>query len=81
MCIRDRVWEGHAAWTDDPVMAPFKAAARLGQAPGRAGPPNARAAEALSTYVLSDMYAKAVRGMPAEEAVKWAEDRLKKIYG
>lgn len=75
------VWEGHAAWTDDPVMAPFKAAARLGQAPGRAGPPNARAAEALSTYVLSDMYAKAVRGMPAEEAVKWAEDRLKKIYG
>lgn len=74
-------WEGHAAWTDDPVMTPFKAAARLGQAPGRAEPPNARAAEALSKYVLSDMYAKAVRGMPAEEAVKWADDRLKKIYG
>ena len=74
-------WEGHAAWTDDPVMTPFKVAAKLGQAPGRAGPPNARAAEALSTYVISDMYAKAVRGMPAEEAVKGAEDRLKKIYG
>ena len=74
-------WEDHAAWTDDPVMTPFKVAAKLGQAPGRAGPPDARAAEALSTYVISDMYAKAVSGMPAEEAVKGAEDRLKKIYG
>lgn len=74
-------WEGHAAWTDDPVMAPFKIAARLGQTPGRAGPPNARAAEALSTYVISDMYAKAVQGMPAEDAVKWADARLRKIYG
>lgn len=74
-------WEGHAAWTDDPVMAPFKVAAKLGQAPGRAGPPDARAAEALSTYVISDMYAKAVQGMPAEEAVKWADGRLRKIYG
>ena len=74
-------WESHAAWTDDPVMAPFKVAAKLGQAPGRAGPPDARAAEALSTYVISDMYAKAVQGMPAEEAVKWADGRLRKIYG
>ncbi|MES2572063.1 MAG: hypothetical protein V4710_18655, partial [Verrucomicrobiota bacterium] len=35
-------------WTDDPVMAPFKVAAKLGQAPGFAGPPDARAAEAAS---------------------------------
>ena len=26
------------------------------------------------------MYAKAVQGMPAEDAVKWAEGELKKIY-
>ncbi len=74
-------WEGHAAWTDDPVMAPFRFAAKLGQAPGRAGPPNTRAAEALSQYVISDMYAKAVQGMPADEAVRWADGRLRKIYG
>lgn len=76
-----KTWEGHAAWTDDPVMTPFKVAARLGQAPGRAGPPNAKAAEALSKYVISDMYAKAVHGMPAEAAVAWADSRLRKIYG
>ena len=31
-------------------------------------------------YIITDMYAKAVQGMPAEEAVKWAEGELKKIY-
>jgi multiple sugar transport system substrate-binding protein len=74
-------WERHAAWTDDPVMAPFKVAAKLGWAPGRAGPPNAKAADVLSQYVISDMYAKAVRGMPAEAAVRWAAGRLRQIYG
>jgi len=26
------------------------------------------------------MYAKAVQGMPPEDAVKWAEAELKKVY-
>ena len=34
----------------------------------------------LSKYIVTDMYAKAVQGMPAEESVKWAEGELKKIY-
>ncbi len=73
-------WESHALWSQDPVMAPFKIAARLGQAPGYAGLPNGKAAEALSKYIVTDMYAKAVQGMAAEESVKWAEGELKKIY-
>jgi multiple sugar transport system substrate-binding protein len=74
-------WEKHKLWDQDPVMAPYKVAARLGQAPGFAGPPNAKAAEAWSKYIITDMYAKAVQGMPAEEAVKWTEAELKKVYG
>jgi multiple sugar transport system substrate-binding protein len=73
-------WETNKLWDQDPVMAPFKVAARLGQAPGFAGLPDQKAAEALSKYIVTDMYAKAVQGMPAEEAVKWAEGELKKIY-
>src|SRR5215510_1912060 len=73
-------WEKHKLWDDDPVMAPYKVAARLGQAPGFAGPPNARAAEVWTKYIITDMYAKAVQGMPAEEAVKWTEEELKKVY-
>ncbi len=74
------MWEKNPLWDADPVMAPFKVAARLGQAPGFAGLPNQKAAEALSKYIVTDMYAKAVQGMAAEESVKWAEGELKKIY-
>jgi multiple sugar transport system substrate-binding protein len=28
-----------------------------------------------------DMYAKAIQGMSAEDAAKWAEGELKRIYG
>ena len=74
------MWEKNPLWDADPVMAPFKVAARLGQAPGFAGLPNQKAAEALSKYIVTDMYAKAVQGMSPEESVKWAEGELKKIY-
>ena len=37
-------WESDKLWDVDPVMTPYKVAAKLGQAPGFAGPPNAKAA-------------------------------------
>jgi len=33
-----------------------------------------------SKYIITDMYAKAVQGMPPEDAVRWAESELRKIY-
>ena len=73
-------WETHSLWREDPVMDPYKVAGRLGQAPGYAGPAGRKAAEALTKYIVVDMYAKAIQGMPAEDAVKWAEEELKKVY-
>jgi multiple sugar transport system substrate-binding protein len=35
----------------------------------------------LSKYIITDMYAKAVQGMPAADAVRWAEAELKRVYG
>jgi multiple sugar transport system substrate-binding protein len=74
-------WEKHKLWEEDPVMAPYKIAGKLGLTPGHAGPSNKKAGEVLSKYIIVDMYAKAVQGMPAEDAVKWAEGELKKVYG
>jgi multiple sugar transport system substrate-binding protein len=73
-------WEKHKLWNDDPVMLPFKAAARTGRFAGYAGPSSRKAAEALTKYILTDMYAKAVQGMAPEEAVKAAHAELVKIY-
>jgi len=39
-----------------------------------------KATAAFSKYIVVDMYAKAVQGMKAEDAVKWAEGELKKVY-
>src|SRR5580704_13471199 len=72
-------WEKHKLWNDDPVMLPFKAAARTGRFAGYAGPSSRKAAEALTKYILTDMYAKAVQGMAPEEAVKAAHAELVKI--
>jgi multiple sugar transport system substrate-binding protein len=47
---------------------------------GHAGPPSAKASEVFSKYIIIDMYAKAVQGMPPADVAKWAEIELRKIY-
>jgi hypothetical protein len=53
-------------------------------APDRPGiarkPPNRKAAQVVTKYIITDMYAKAIQGMPAETAVKWAHDEVAKAY-
>ena len=73
-------WETHPMWDKDPVMKPYAVAGKLGATPGRAGPPNAKAAEVLSKYLIVNMFASAIKGQSAEDAVKAAETELKKIY-
>jgi multiple sugar transport system substrate-binding protein len=74
------IWEADPLWKKDPVMLPFRAAARAGRFPGYAGPADRKAAEGLSKYLVTDMYAKAVQGMSAEDAVKWAHEEFVKIH-
>ena len=75
-----REWSKHPMWNEDPVMLPFRDVVNSGRAPGWPGPASRKAAEAISKYVITDMYAKAVQGMSAEDAVKWAHAELVKIY-
>lgn len=73
-------WEKHKMWGEDPVMTPYAVAGRLGRIPGYPGPTGPKAAEVLSKYIVTDMYAKAIQGMSAEDAVKWGEGELVKVY-
>jgi multiple sugar transport system substrate-binding protein len=76
-----KVWEEHAMWGKiDKQLQVFRQAARKTFAFGHPGPASAKATEAYTKYIIVDMYAKAVQGMKAEDAVKWAEGELKKIY-
>jgi multiple sugar transport system substrate-binding protein len=64
---------------DKPLQV-FRQAVRKTFAFGHPGPASAKATEAYTKYIIVDMYAKAVSGTKAEDAVKWAESELKKIY-
>ena len=76
-----KIWENDPMWAklDEPLKM-FRTAARNTRLFGYAGPSTAHATEAFTKYVITDMYAKGVQGMKAEDAVKWADGELKKIY-
>jgi multiple sugar transport system substrate-binding protein len=76
-----KAWEEHPMWSriDKPLQV-MRQATRLSLMIGYPGPASGKATEAYSKYIVVDMYAKAVQGMKAEDAVKWAEGELKKIY-
>jgi multiple sugar transport system substrate-binding protein len=76
-----RMWEEHPMWSriDKPLQI-FRRAARRTRMMGHQGPATARATLAYSKYVVVDMYAKAALGMKAEDAVRWAQGELEKIY-
>jgi multiple sugar transport system substrate-binding protein len=77
-----KFWEQHALWsTIDEPMKGFRTAPDNSRVIGFAGPPSAKATEVYSKYVIVDMFAKAVQGMAPQDAVKWAHDELKKVYG
>jgi multiple sugar transport system substrate-binding protein len=75
-----REWSKHTLWNEDPIMAPFRDVILTARAPGWPGPSSRKAAEVVSKYIITDMYAKAVQGMPAEDAMKWAHAELVKVY-
>jgi hypothetical protein len=47
---------------------------------GWPGPLDRRAELARVTWVVPNMFTKAVTGTPTDEALKWGEVELKKIY-
>jgi multiple sugar transport system substrate-binding protein len=75
-------WERHPMWAriDKPLQV-FRTAARETRIFGHAGPASSKATEVFSKYVVTDMYANAVQGKSADEAVAWADRELRKIYG
>jgi multiple sugar transport system substrate-binding protein len=75
-------WENHPMWKKDPALEPFRLNAKYGRNFGYAGPYNRAASEAQVTYIIIDMFAKVIgdQKQTPEQAMKWAEGELKRIY-
>ncbi len=77
-----RIWERDPLWERiDPPLRPFRTAARASRMFGYAGPPNALAGDVYAKYIVTDMYARAVQGVPPADAVRWAARQLAQSYG
>jgi multiple sugar transport system substrate-binding protein len=75
-----RVYYDHPLWLQDPKTTVFRETLQFARQVGHAGPPGRKATEALTKFVIVDMFAKALQGLAPEEAVRWAAGELKKIY-
>ncbi len=75
-----KVWYDHPAWTKDPKRTLFRDTIKDARHLGYAGPPGAKASEALAKYIMVDMFAKSLQGTSPEESLAWATGELKKIY-
>ncbi len=76
-----KMWYDHPSWTTDPKRTLFRDTIKDARTLGYAGPPSAKASEALVKYIIVDMFAKTLQGTSPEEAVAWGTGELKKIYG
>jgi multiple sugar transport system substrate-binding protein len=76
-----KVYADHPLWKKDSKTAVFPETLKNARQVGYAGAPGRAATEALSKFIMVDMYAKAIQGMAAEDAVKWAAAELTRIYG
>jgi hypothetical protein len=75
------VWKPSPRDRLDDSLEPFRTSPRGTGMLGQAGPPTARATEAYTRYVITDMYARAAPGTPAAEAVNGAEASSRRSTG
>ena len=69
----------HPVWQKDPKMALLKDVSAY-KWPGYPGPSSPASSEAMSKFIIVDMYVKAIKGEKPQDAVAWAERELKRIY-
>ena len=53
----------------DPKLTPFREPIKEARAPGFAGVPSRKASEALTKYIILDMFVKAIQGATPDEAI------------
>ena len=78
-----QTFDDNAIWSTDERVALYREAAIGGFSrwPGYPGPPNRAASEAMSRYIIVDLFAKACSGeFQPQEAVEWATGQLEGIY-
>jgi multiple sugar transport system substrate-binding protein len=73
--------EDHPAWKIDPKYEPIKEGGQYGHLYGWPAPGDEKSQQVTNSFVIPNMFAKAVTGTSTKEAIAWAEGEIKRIYG
>ena len=73
-------YDEHPIWSRDPKLQALIGFANWSALSGWPGPPTRGAPLVFNTYIIPNMFAKAVGGMPTKDAIAWAEQEIKKAY-
>ncbi len=74
-----RSWEKHPVWNGDPKLKLLPAEGVYGRMRGWPAPASDVFGAIDDLYILPDMVAKAIGGMPAKDAMAWATDQVKRV--
>jgi multiple sugar transport system substrate-binding protein len=83
-CINAPVYkslEDHPAWRQDPKYEPIRESGQYGHLYGWPAPGDEKSQQVTDAFVIPNMFAKAVTGVPTKEAIAWAEGEIRRIYG
>jgi multiple sugar transport system substrate-binding protein len=75
-----KAYDEHPVWSRDPKLQALIGFANWSALSGWPGPPTRGAPLVFNSFIIPNMCAKAVGGMPTKEAVAWAEQEIKKAY-
>jgi multiple sugar transport system substrate-binding protein len=73
--------EDHPAWKIDPKYEPIKESGKYGHLYGWPAPGDEKSQQVTNSFVIPNMFAKAVTGVSTTEAMTWAEGEIKRMYG
>jgi multiple sugar transport system substrate-binding protein len=73
--------EGHPAWKADAKYEPIKESGKYGHLYGWPAPGDDSSQQVTDSFIIPNMFAKAIAGASTRDAMAWAEGEIKCIYG
>jgi multiple sugar transport system substrate-binding protein len=73
-------FDDHPIWRSDPKLKSLIGFAKYATIDCWPGPSTPESGQTFNTYIISNMFAKAVTGTPTKQAITWAEGELQRIY-
>jgi hypothetical protein len=74
------LFETHPVWNIGPTYEPFKTIEQYSHLYTWPAVPNPKPQIVIDNDIIANKYAKAVKGLPTQNAIAWAEAEIERVY-